>query len=248
MKKFFDIFLRALLTGFAIGIGGTVYLSCDNKYLGAFLFGTGLFVILTFGFNLFTGKVGYAVEKDVSYLADLIIIWLGNLAGTVIMGGMILCTRISGISEKAASICETKFHDTYLSIFFLAFFCGMLMFIAADGFKKIDNTVGKLMAVFLPVMVFILSGFEHCIANMFYFTVAGVWSLNTLGYLMIMTLGNAAGGCFIPLARKGFTEQNSTFVKETPAETAAKTATETAAKTPAANKPKKNKKQTAARH
>ena len=54
MKRFADIFLRALMTGFAIGIGGAVYLSCDNKYLGAFLFGTGLFVILSFGFNLFT--------------------------------------------------------------------------------------------------------------------------------------------------------------------------------------------------
>ena len=43
MKKTLDVFLRALCTGFAIGIGGAVYLSCDNKYLGAFLFGTGLF-------------------------------------------------------------------------------------------------------------------------------------------------------------------------------------------------------------
>lgn len=204
LKKTIDTFIRAVMTGFAIGIGGVVYLSCDNKYVGSFLFGTGLFVILSFGFNLFTGKVGYAVENKPSYLWDLIVIWLGNLAGTAIMGGMILCTRISGIGEKAREICSVKFSDTYLSIFFLAFFCGMLMFIAADGFKKIENPVGKMLAVFLPVMVFILSGYEHCIANMFYFTVAGVWDLNTLLYLMIMTMGNAAGGCFIPLARKAF--------------------------------------------
>ena len=102
MKRYADIFLRALMTGFAIGIGGAVYLSCDNKYLGAFLFGTGLFVILSFGFNLFTGKVGYAVVNKPSYILDLIVIWLGNLAGTVIMGGMLLCTRISGSGEKAA--------------------------------------------------------------------------------------------------------------------------------------------------
>ena len=47
MKKIIDIFLRSLLTGVAIAIGGTVYLSCPNKYLGAFLFGIGLFVILS---------------------------------------------------------------------------------------------------------------------------------------------------------------------------------------------------------
>ena len=81
MKKITDIFLRALLTGVAIAIGGTVYLSCPNKYLGAFLFGTGLFVILTFGFNLFTGKVGYAVENKPSYLGELVIGYGGILWG-----------------------------------------------------------------------------------------------------------------------------------------------------------------------
>lgn len=204
MKRIRDIFLRAVLTGFAIGIGGVVFLSCDNKYIGSFMFGTGLFVILTFGFNLFTGKVGYAVNNKPSYIADLLVIWLGNLIGTVIMGGMILCTRISGIGERAGEICAAKFGDDLLSIFILAFFCGMLMFIAADGFKNIENPVGKVLAVFLPVMAFILSGYEHCVANMFYFTVAQVWSLNTVLYLIVMTLGNAAGGMFIPLMRKGF--------------------------------------------
>ena len=204
MKKFIDILLRAIGTGFAIGIGGIVYLSCDNKYIGAFLFGTGLFVILSFGFNLFTGKVGYAVENKPSYIADLVVIWLGNLIGTAISAGMVLCTRISGISDKAYKICDVKLGDTLLSNFILAFFCGMLMFIAADGYKNINNTAGKMLAIFLPVVVFILSGFEHCVANMFYFTLAQVWSLKALGYLMIMTLGNAVGGMFIPVLRKGF--------------------------------------------
>lgn len=204
MKRVIDVFLRAVMTGFAIGIGGSVYLSCDNKYMGAFLFGTGLFVILSFGFNLFTGKVGYAVENKPSYIIDLILIWLGNLMGTAIMGGMILCTRIAQIGEKAAEICNVKFNDNLLSIFILAIFCGMLMFIAADGFKKIENPVGKMLAVFLPVMAFILSGYEHCIANMFYFTIAKVWSANTVLYLIVMTMGNAVGGMFIPFVKKFF--------------------------------------------
>lgn len=206
MKKFLDIFLRAVLTGFAIGIGGIVYLSCDNKYIGSFLFGTGLFVILSFGFNLFTGKVGYAVENKPSYIIDLLIIWLGNLAGTAATGGLILCTRISGIGEKAAGLCETKLSDNLLSILILSFFCGMLMFIAADGFKKIENPVGKILAIFLPVMVFILSGFEHCVANMFYFTAGMAWSVKAFGYLLVMSAGNAVGGMFIPFVRKWFAD------------------------------------------
>ncbi|MCM1328207.1 MAG: formate/nitrite transporter family protein [Ruminococcus sp.] len=204
MKKFTNTLLRAILTGFAIGIGGAVYLSCDSKYLGAFLFGTGLFVILSFGFNLFTGKVGYAVENKPAYIIDLLIIWLGNLIGTSAMGGMLLLTRISGIGEKAAEMCAVKLSDTVPSILILSFFCGMLMFIAADGFKTSENPVAKVLMVFLPVMVFILSGYEHCVANMFYFTVGGAWSAKAFGYLLLMSLGNALGGMFIPLVRKGF--------------------------------------------
>lgn len=207
MKRFIDLFLRAVLTGFAIGLGGAVNLSCDNKYVGAFLFGTGLFVILFFGFSLFTGKVGYAVENPPSYLIDLAVIWVGNLLGTALTGWLILGTRISAIGERAAGMCEAKLGDSAVSILILAFFCGMLMFIAADGYKTIKNPVGQVLVIFLPVMVFILSGFEHCIANMFYFTVGSAWSPKALGWLLLMSLGNALGGIFIPLVRKGFVKE-----------------------------------------
>lgn len=204
MKKIIDIFLRSFMTGIAIAVGGTVYLSCGNKYLGAFLFGTGLFVILSFGFNLFTGKVGYAVEREPVYLGELGIIWLGNFAGAAVSAFLILQTRIAGIGDKAKELSDIKLSDGLLSIFILAFFCGILMFIAADGNKNIKNPVGQILAIFLPVVVFIISGFEHCIANMYYFTLSGSWSAKALGYMMIMTLGNAAGGMLIPLVKKGF--------------------------------------------
>lgn len=190
------------MTGFAIGLGGTVYLSCENKYFGAFLFGTGLFIILTFNFSLFTGKVGYMVVRKITYLLELAVVWIGNLVGTVIMGSMVLNTRISqGIVQKADDICKIKFSDNLISIFILAFFCGMLMFIAAEGYKKISNPLGQILVVFLPVILFILSGYEHCIANMFYFTVSKNWSPNAILYLLVMTLGNSFGGMFIPFIK-----------------------------------------------
>lgn len=204
MKKYIDLFLRAFITGTLIAVGGIAYLSCDNKYIGSFLFGTGLFVILNFDLALFTGKVGYAVNNKPDYLFDLLIIWLGNFAGTAISALLVLCTRISGISEKASALCEIKTSDSPVSILVLAFFCGMLMFIAADGYKTISNSAGKALAIFLPVVVFILSGFEHCIANMFYFSLAGAWTAKSFGYLLLMSLGNAIGGIFIPTFRKGF--------------------------------------------
>ena len=204
-QKFLDTLLRSVLSGIMIGIGSIIYLSCDNKYIGAFLFGLGLFTILTFEFNLYTGKVGYATENKSTYWGYLLIMWIGNFIGTFLTGVVISATRVSpALTEKARAICEIKLNDNLISIFFLSLFCGMLMFIAADGYKNLTNPVAQITVVFLPVMVFILSGFEHCVANMAYFTIGQVWSLNTLIYLLIMTAGNSIGGMLIPWARKCF--------------------------------------------
>lgn len=206
MKNIINILVRAFLTGIAIGIGGAVFLSCESKVVGAFLFGTGLFTILTFGFYLYTGKVGYIVENKPEYIGEVTLIWLGNLIGTFVSARLLLLTRVAGIASKAASMCEVKMNDNLVSLFVLAIFCGMLMFIAADGYKKINHETGKCLAIFLPVMAFILSGFEHCIANMFYFSLADAWTVKSFGYLLVMTLGNAAGGMLIPLCRKAMVE------------------------------------------
>ena len=56
-----------------------------------------------------------------------------------------------------------------------------------------------LVLVFLCVMVFILSGFEHCIADMYYFSAAGMWNGDTLVRTLWMTLGNSLGGFLLPL-------------------------------------------------
>lgn len=196
-------FVKSFITGILISIGGIVNMSCDNKYIGAFLFGTGLFTILTFGFDLFTGKVGYVVENHPSYLTYLLIVWLGNLSGTIISGYVISLTRIGEkMREKAIDITAVKQDDSLLSLFVLAFFCGMLMFIAADGYKSITNPVGQMLVVFLPVMTFILSGFEHSIADMFYISAAQGWDANTFLRILVISAGNAAGGISIPLLRK----------------------------------------------
>ena len=82
MRKYVRLFALAVLAGAAIGIGGIVFLSLENKIVGALMFTAGLYSICVHGLNLFTGKVGYAVEQPKSYIIDLVIIWVGNLAGT----------------------------------------------------------------------------------------------------------------------------------------------------------------------
>ena len=56
-------------------------------------------------------------------------------------------------------------------------------------------------------MVFILSGFEHCVANMFYFSVANAWSLTAVGYLLVMTVGNLVGAVLSEAVKKMYSEQ-----------------------------------------
>lgn len=191
----FKKFLLAIAAGACIAIGGTVFLSVENKVVGSVLFAVGLYAIVVNGLYLFTGKIGYAVvERSGSYALDLVLTWAGNFIGTGLCALAVRASRISGISERALGLCETKCNDTPFSIFFLSIFCGMLMFIAVDGYKQKQQPL----IVLLCVSVFILCGFEHCIANMFYFSVGAAWSLKAFLYLLIMTLGNAVGGMIIP--------------------------------------------------
>jgi len=208
MKKL-SVFVYGLLGGLCIALGGVAFLSIENKVVGALFFTLGLFTIVTNGFFLFTGKVCYVFENPPGYLADVALIWLGNFAGAFLTAQLVSLTRIAAISERAAALCAAKLGDSPLSIFILAFFCNLCIFIAVDGFNRNSHELGKYLALFLGVAGFILCGFEHCVANMFYFSMAGAWSGKALLYLLVMTAGNIVGGVLIPLLRSWRNKVNS---------------------------------------
>lgn len=196
------ILLRAILSGIMISVGGTIFLMLNRSELGAFLFGIGLFMVVVNGYNLYTGKIGYLIDNKINYLWELFLTLIGNLIGTISCGYLLLVTRFGDkLNETAKMVADAKLNDNLLSIFVLSMFCGMLMFLAVDLYKKL-NDVGKYFAVFLCVTVFIICGFEHCVANMYYFSVANAWNFNTLLYLLIMILGNSVGGILIALGNK----------------------------------------------
>lgn len=203
MKYNIEILIKSILAGIMIGIGGTIYLSLDDKIVGSILFAIGLFIIVVYSFNLYTGKIGYLINNfNKKYIRELIITLIGNFIGTLFVGFILKYTRIyTMISEKAKTLADIKLNDTLISILILSFFCGILMYLAVNTYKEVKD-IGKYLAVFLGVIVFILCGFEHCIANMYYFLVSSTWSLNTLLYLLVMILGNSLGGILIPLCNK----------------------------------------------
>ena len=194
------ILFKSFLAGIMIAIGGTVFLSIENKVIGASLFSIGLFGVLIYNLNLYTGKIGYLITNfNLKYIKELIITLIGNFIGACSVGFILRYTRIyDKICEKSLILANAKLNDNILSIFILSIFCGLLMYYAVNGFKK-QTDFGKYLVVYLGVAVFILCGFEHCIANMYYFSVADIWSLKTLGYTGIMVLGNSIGSFIIPL-------------------------------------------------
>lgn len=204
LKRIVSQTANGIIGGMLIGIGGCVSLSCDNKYIGSLLFSLGLFAIVQFGFGLYTGKVGYIPLRGTAYLSECLFTLIGNAVGTFIDAFLLRQTRIfSAIGEKAMASVETKLGDGYLSTFILAIFCGILMFLAVDNARlsraeggHIEKTVG----VIFCVMVFILCGFNHCIADMFYLFLSG--RMTDAGiYLPLVILGNSIGGMTIPLLK-----------------------------------------------
>lgn len=199
MKKYLDYLIKSIFAGIMIGIAGTVYLRVDNNIVGAFLFSIGLLVICMYGMNLYTGKIGYVLINKLNYIYELLITILGNFIGTFLVARLVLLTRFKSISVKAVDLVNLKLNDNLFSIFILAVLCGILMYIAVNNYKKINNEIGKYSCIFMCVMVFILSGFEHSIANMYYISVANLLSLKSLLYILIMILGNSVGSILIAL-------------------------------------------------
>ena len=197
------VFISAILAGFCIGIGGTVYLSLDNKVLGSLFFVIGLLTICSHGMHLFTSKVCYIFDYDSKYKIQVPIIWIGNLIGTGMVAFLVKMTRLAEkLVPAAEKLCSTKLGDAYLSLFVLGMLCNVMIYIAVDGYNKIEMEIGKYSSLFLGVMVFIICGFEHSVADMFYFWVRGGYTMDMVVRLLVITFGNAVGGILFHNAKK----------------------------------------------
>lgn len=202
MKKLAD-FLYAIMAGAFIAMGGVVFLSLDNKIVGAFMFSLGLFAVCTLKYNLFTGKVGYLFCNDVkTYLPWCLMVWVGNLVGSIIVAELVRLTRVApGIIEKSTKLVQVKADDTLISLFVLGIFCNIMVVHAVDQYLNNPHEIGKYLGIIMSIMIFILCGFEHCIADMFYIQMARMWNSQTIIALIVITLGNVLGGILIPTMR-----------------------------------------------
>ena len=183
-----------ILAGVMVSIGGTVLLSVDNRYIGAALFSIALLVICYFGFNLYTGKVGFLwnthgrAELSMAFLG-----LLGNLIGAVLFG-MLITAALPQLRETAIASCEKRLMQLPVQTLLRGFFCGILMYSAVWIYREKKTAAGILFCI----PVFILAGFEHSIADMFYFALAGLFTPKAVVFILLAVLGNSLGGMFIP--------------------------------------------------
>ncbi len=184
-----------------ISIGGSVFLACYgdgsllNRTIGAVFFSVALLCICFKGYSLFTGKVGYIPEKH-DREAISVLLWglLGNAVATVLLG-LALRAALPSLATPAEIICSAKLTQDWWQTLVRGIFCGMLMYLAVSIYRDKKSIA----AILFCVPVFILAGFEHSIANMFYFGAAGMISLKSGIYLLLVVLGNSIGGMTLPL-------------------------------------------------
>lgn len=175
--------LKAALAGFLIGLGVIINTLAPDPVLGAFLFSFGLLTIIDLKLLLFTGQIGFISEKK---KIDLLKILFFNFLGIIFCVGLYFIkdpsfTKI--IFEKSC----LKFDKTFLQIFIDGFTCGVLIHFAVKC-KKMLLTV-------MAIMIFILAGAEHCIADFPYLIVN--FDINNLLKFLLIIMGNSCGAILI---------------------------------------------------
>ncbi len=185
--------VNGINAGVLISIGGSVFLACDSKYVGATFFTVALLCICYKGYSLFTGKVGYLPEKHgKEEFSVLFLGLLGNAIATILLGYAV-AYAVPNTKEVAQTICEAKLNQAFLQTFIRGCLCGVLMYLAVSIFRDHKTPL----AIIFCIPVFILSGFEHSIADIFYFAASGIVSLKAFGFLMTVILGNAIGAILL---------------------------------------------------
>lgn len=198
-----------------------------GKAMAGAIFGTGLMLVIIAGGELFTGNsliLAGVMEKKVrlsKMLTNWGVVYLGNFIGSILIAYMMVQSGLfhsgaNGLGAITLKIASYKVGLTFLQAFFLGIMCNWLVCLAVWMSFGSKNIVGKVFAIFFPIWLFITSGFEHSIANMYYIP-AGImaksneawvaasglsadalsnlnWGSFVVHNLFPVTLGNIVGG------------------------------------------------------
>ena len=212
-----SLWLLAVLAGMFIalaGVGSTMAGSVAGKLAGACVFPAGLAMVVIAGSELFTGDnlmIVSLLEKRITagkMLKVLVIVYCGNFLGSLLVAALAAMSGLlDTLAESVVATAVTKASLGFGTAFVRGILCNFLVCIAVWMAAAAREPVGKLLGVFFPIMLFVISGYEHCVANMYYLP-AGLLTASKLGLateglgwgsmwvknLVPVTLGNMVGG------------------------------------------------------
>ena len=209
--KVWDVFRDSVYAGMCIALGGFASVGLAKPFNGI-VFSAGLVMIIFLGLQLFTGNIlrakeGFSWEMLWKFWG---LVYLGNFVGCFLSAWIVI---LSGFPlDATTAIAQTKASLPFWEAFWRGIFCNVLVCIAAYLGKSIkEPTAGKILIIMIPVTIFVISGYEHSIADMFYFSVGKTSLFN----LVPVTLGNIIGGLIVVHCIKNKTAQAPKLQTET---------------------------------
>lgn len=150
-----------------------------GKALAGSIFGTGLMLVIIAGGELFTGNnliVLSVLEKQASWLDMLknwFFVYMGNFIGSLFIAALMVysgqfASSAGALGGMTIKIAAYKVGLSFSEAFILGFLCNWLVCLAVWMAYGAKNITGKIFAIFFPIWLFVTSGFEHSIANMYY--------------------------------------------------------------------------------
>ena len=182
-----------------------------SRIASALVFPAGLALVVCTGAELFTGNC----LMTISALQKRISVYLGNLIGAIFVAVLFVYGHIPSLyggdlAQVLLNTAVSKVTLTLPEVLCRAILCNVLVCIAVWAAMSSEQVSGKILALYPPVAIFILCGFEHCIANMFYIPaglmIMGEYGLAAEGLtigtfilnnLIPATIGNMIGGMLV---------------------------------------------------
>ena len=237
-------FALSVLAGMFIAFGGlgSAMASCtiDNpsvaKLIQSIVFPAGLAMVVVVGAELFTGDCLITIsvlERKTSvlkFIKTLIVVYIGNLAGGLLLSalavyGHTMSAFDGALAQSIVGVAQTKCTISFGDGIIRGILCNILVCLAVWMTMTTKSAAGKIVALYLPIMVFVICGFEHSVANMFYIP-TGIMSakeyginadgLNWYNFFITnelpVTIGNLIGGIAVSLTL-WFTQSQKTKQK-----------------------------------
>lgn len=227
------LFMLAVVAGLMISFGAVAAVLASHavansglaRLIGGAIFPIGLAMVMLMGTELFTGNTMIFISvldgraTVAGMLKNWVLVYLGNLVGALLLAAAIVYSGHLNLNGGALAIYTIKTAVAKCSLSFgpavvLGVLCNIMVCLGVLCSLTADDTSGRILGAYFPVALFIIGGFEHCVANMYYIqagifasaryaslaAAAGVdtsaltWGNMFITNLLPVTIGNILGG------------------------------------------------------